>query len=40
MVLEHQDIGDFRQFIQLQGCLYAIKVYMQEVHWSCGHNWV
>ena len=30
MVLEHQDIGDFRQSIQLQGHLYASKVYMQE----------
>ena len=40
MVLEHQDIGNFRQSIQLQGHLYASKVYMQEVHWSGGHNWV
>ena len=40
MVLEHQDIGDLKQFIQLEGHLYASKVYMQEVHWSSGHNWV
>ena len=40
MVLEHQDICNLRQSIQLQGCLYASKVYMQEVHWSGGHNWV
>ena len=38
MVLEHQDIGDFRQSIQLQGHLYASKVYMQEVHQSSAHN--
>ena len=37
MVLEHQDIGNFRQSIQLQGHLYASKVYMQEVHQSSGH---
>ena len=40
MVLEHQDIGDFRWSIQLQGCLYASKVYMQQVHRSSGHNQV
>ena len=40
MVLEHQDIGDLRQSIQLQGCLYVSKVYMQEVYQSGGHNQV
>ena len=40
MVLEHQDIGDLRQSIQLQGCLYASKIYMQEVHGSSGHSQV
>ena len=40
MVLEHQDIGNLRWSIQLQGCLYAIKVYMQEVQWSGGQNQV
>ena len=40
MVLEHQDICDLRQSIQLQGCLYSSKAYMQEVHWSSGHNQV
>ena len=40
MFLEHQDIGNFRQSIQLQGCLHASKVYIQEVHQSGGHNWV
>ena len=40
MVLEHQAIGEFRQSIQLQGCLYASNVYMQEVQWSCCPNWV
>ena len=38
MVLEHQDIGDFRKSIQLQGYLYASKFYMQHVHQSSGHN--
>ena len=40
MVLEHQDVGNFRQSVQLQGYLYASKIYMQEVHRSSGHNWV
>ena len=40
MVLEHQDIDDLRQSIQLQGHLYASKVYMQEVHRSSGYNQV
>ena len=40
MVLEHQDIGNPMWSIQLQSHLYASKVYMQEVHWSGGHNWV
>ena len=40
MVMEHQDICDLRQSIQLLGHLYASKVYMQEVHWSDGHNQV
>ena len=40
IVLEHQDICDLRQSIQLQGHLYASKVYMQEVHQSSGYNWV
>ena len=40
MVLEHQNICDLRQSIQLQGHLYASKVYMQEVQQSDGHNWV
>ena len=40
MVLEHQDIGNLRQAIQLHGCLYTSKIYMQEVQWSGGHNWV
>ena len=34
MVSEHQDIGDLRQSVQLQGLLYSRKVYMQEVHRS------
>ena len=36
--LEHQDIVNSRQSIQLQGHLYASKVYMQEVLQSSGHN--
>ena len=40
MVLEHQDIGNFRWSIQLHGFLSASQVYMQEVQWSGGHNWV
>ena len=40
MVLEQQDVGNSWQYIQLQGHLYASKFYMQEVHWSSGHNWV
>ena len=40
MVLENQDICNLRQSIQLQGHLYASKVYMQEVHQSSGHNQV
>ena len=40
MVLEHQDVGDFMQSIQLQVNIYASKVYMQEIHQSSGHNWV
>ena len=40
MVLEHQDIAQLRWSIQLQGHLYASKVYMQEVHRSGGHNQV
>ena len=40
MVLEHQDIGNLRWSVQLQGYLYASKVYMQEVHHSGGHNQV
>ena len=40
MVLEHQDIGNFRQSIQLHGHLYASKIYMQEVQWGSGHNQV
>ena len=34
MVLEHQDIGNSRQFVQLQGHLYAGKTYVQEVQWE------
>ena len=30
VVLEHQDVGDFRQFVQLHGGLYAGKLYVQE----------
>ena len=40
MVLEYQDIDDFRQSIEVQGCLYASNVYTQEVHRSGGHNQV
>ena len=40
MVLEHHDIGDLWQAVQLQGHLYASKIYVQEVHRSGGHNWV
>ena len=40
MVLEHQDVGNSRQLIKLHGCLYADKIYMQEVQWSGGHYWV
>ena len=40
MILEHQDICSLRWSIQLQGHLYASKVYMQEVHQSGGHNQV
>ena len=40
MVLEHQDIGDSRQFVQLHGCLYAGKIYVQEVQCSSDHYWV
>ena len=40
MVLEHQDVCDLRQSIQLHGCLNASKIYMQEIHLSSGHNWV
>ena len=28
VVLEHQDVGDFRQFVQLHGHHYAGKIYM------------
>ena len=38
MVLEHQDICDLRQSIWLHGHLNASKVYIQEIHWSGGHN--
>ena len=40
MVLEHQDVCDPRQSIQLHGHLNASKVYVHEIHWSGGHNWV
>ena len=40
MVLEHQDIGNLRWSIQLQGHFYASKTYMQEIHRSSGHKWV
>ena len=40
MVLKHQDVGDLRQPIQLQGHLYASNIYMQEVHRSSGQNQV
>ena len=40
MVLEHQDVGSFRQSIQLHSCLYASQAYMQEAHQSSDHNWV
>ena len=40
MVMEYQDIGNLRWSVQLQGCLYASKVHMQEVHRRIGHNWV
>ena len=40
MILEHQDICELRQSIQLQDHLYASKVYMQEVQQSGGHNQV
>ena len=40
VVLEHQDVGNSRQFVQLHGCLYAGNIYVQEVQWSGGHNWV
>ena len=40
MVLEHQDIRDLGQSIQLQGHSYASIVYMQEVHQSGGHDQV
>ena len=38
MVLEHQSISNLRLSIQLQGHLYASKVYIQEVNQSGGHN--
>ena len=31
MVLQHQDIGNARQLVQLHGCLYAGKIYVKEV---------
>ena len=31
VVLEHQDVGNFRWFVQLHGHLYAGKIYVQEV---------
>ena len=37
VVLEHQDIGNSRQLVQLHGCLYGGEIYMQEVQWSGGH---
>ena len=40
MVLEHWDVGDSRQLVQLHGHLYAGEIYMQEVLWSGGHDWV
>ena len=40
MVLEHQDINNFRQSIQLHGHLYASKVCMHELQWSGGHDCV
>ena len=40
MVLEHQDVGDSMQFVQLHCCLYAGKIFVQEVQWSGGHYWM
>ena len=40
VVLEHQDVGNSRWFIQLHGHLYAGKIYVQEVQWGCGHYWM
>ena len=36
MVLEHQDVGNSRQFVQLQGNLYAGKIYVQEIESQLG----
>ena len=30
VVLEHQDVGTFRWFVQLHGHLYAGKIYVQD----------
>ena len=38
VVLEDLDISNLRWFVQLQGHLYAGKIYMQEVHRSSGHD--
>ena len=40
MVLEHQNINNFRQSIKPHGHLYASKIYMQEVQWGGGHSLV
>ena len=40
MVLEHQDIGNSRQLVQLHCHPYAGKIYMEEVQWSGGYYWV
>ena len=38
VVLEHQDVSDFRWPVQLQGHLYAGKIYMQWIQQSDGHD--